>query len=929
MPKPREYRDTLLLPKTTFPMQGKLPRTEPAILDRWEGLYTQLREARKGCKKFILHDGPPYANGHIHMGHALNKILKDIVVRSQQMMGRDANYVPGWDCHGLPIEWKVEEEFRLRGKTKEDVPPEKFREACRAFAQKWIFVQKKEFERLGVVGDWKTPYTTMAPASEAAIVEEFLKFATSGAVYRGTHPVMWSVVEKTALAEAEVEYHEHLSTTALVAFPLDGFGQDVSALIWTTTPWTLPGNRAIAYGPHLSYGLYETQDEAQDGRSTRRFVVADALAQKIFGMACIKHWKRIQDVFPNGLVARHPLGYDFNVPLLAADFVTEEAGTGLVHIAPSHGHDDFILGQKHNLPLPATVDEEGVFLPSVPLFAGKRIFTPEGKTGDANEAVLDALEAAGALVAHGKLRHTYPHSWRSGAPLIFRAVPQWFISMETNDLRKKALAAIDTVRWYPDSAQRRIRAMVAGRPDWVISRQRLWGVPITLFVHRKTQKILKDDAVNSRILKTIGEQGAQAWFTTLAKTFLGDSYDPKNWEKVEDILDVWFDSGTTHASVLENRADLMWPASLYLEGSDQHRGWFQSSLLASCGTRGAAPYKAVVTHGFVLDEKGRKMSKSLGNVITPQKIVDRYGADILRLWCAATDTREDMRLGEHNLKSTVESYRKLRNGLRFLLGNLNGWTKEEKTEELPSLERLILHKISVCDEEIRAGYEQFDPKRVIHTVFHFVNVDLSAFYFDIRKDCLYCDAADSPKRRACRTVLDILFSCLSAWLAPILCFTAEEAWTARGESESVHLREFPDIPGSWRDDALAHTWKELRRVRRVITSALEKARQDGVIGSSLEAAAHVYITDPTLAQKVQNADLAEIAITSQAQFFAEPPPKKIFTVSDVPHVHIKITRAQGRKCQRSWKILPEVGKHPAYPDLSMRDAAVVAQYDKQ
>ena len=923
---PRDYRETLLLPKTSFPMQGKLPHREPEILKGWaqEDLYQQLRQARAGCEKFILHDGPPYANGHIHMGHALNKILKDIVVRSHQMTGRDATYVPGWDCHGLPIEWKVEEAFRKQGRAKESVPASEFREACRGFAQKWIQVQKEEFKRLGIMGHWQAPYTTMEPTIEAATVGEFLKFAMSGAVYRGTHPVMWSTVEKTALAEAEVEYHEHLSSTVLVAFPLN---DEVSALIWTTTPWTLPGNRAIAYGPHLSYGLYETQDK-------RRFLLAHSLAEKTFRMAQVETWRCVKDISPEGLVAHHPLrgkGYEFDVPLLPGDFVTEEAGTGLVHIAPGHGQDDFLLGQKHNLPVPLTVDDEGVYGPQVPLFSGRRILTPEGKTADADEAVIAALRDVGALVGHGKLRHAYPHSWRSGAPLIFRAVPQWFISMQTHKLREKALAAIDKVVWYPASAQRRIRAMVADRPDWVISRQRLWGVPLTLFVHGQTGEILKDEAVNARIVAAVRERGAHAWYTTPIQDFLGDAYDPQDWEKVEDTLDVWFDSGATHASVLRTRADLKWPASLYLEGSDQHRGWFQSSLLAACGTQGQAPYEAVVTHGFVLDDKGRKMSKSLGNVITPHTIVDRYGADILRLWCASADTREDIRLGEESLKSTVEAYRKLRNGLRFLLGNLHGWTREEKVETFPSLERLILHKLQVCDETIRAAYERFDPKTVMQTVFHLVSVDLSAFYFDIRKDSLYCDAHDSPRRRACRTTLDILFSCLSAWLAPILCFTTEEAWSARegarGDGESVHLRSFPQVPPEWRDEALAHTWEHLRRIRRVMTSALEVARQEDLIGSSLEAAATVYITDPALAQAARDADLAEIAITSQAHLLEEAPQGPFFTLPDVPQVHVKITRAQGRKCQRSWKILKEVGANPTYPDLSPRDADVVAKYD--
>ncbi len=944
----RDYRDTLFLPKTDFPMRAGLPKREPEWLARWEkmDLYKRLREDAKGREKFVLHDGPPYANAHLHIGHALNKILKDIITRSQQMMGKDSNYVPGWDCHGLPIEWKIEEKYRAAGKNKDDVPVLEFRKECREFAAHWIDVQREEFKRLGVIGDWKRPYTTMDFAAEAQIVREFLKFVMNGGLYRGSKPVMWSVVEKTALAEAEVEYLDYESDTIWVKFPVLSGAKGLhgaSVVIWTTTPWTIPGNRAIAYSRRIPYGLYEITEAPEGAWASAgdKLVLADALAEEVMRAARVEKYTRLESVDPGGITTcAHPLrgrGYDFDVPLLAGEHVTAEAGTGFVHTAPGHGTDDFEVWEENRAYLqdlgidpaiPYTVDEDGYFTAEAPGFEGRRVITDKGKKGDANQAVIEALRAAGALIARGKLKHQYPHSWRSKKPVIFRNTPQWFISMETNDLRAKALQAIDEVRFVPEAGRNRLRGMIENRPDWVVSRQRAWGVPLTVFVHKKSGEILRDETVNARIVEAVEAEGADAWFAREAADFLGPDYDPAEYEMVHDILDVWFDSGCTHAFVLEKRADLKWPASLYLEGSDQHRGWFHSSLLESCGTRGRAPYEAVLTHGFVMDEQGRKMSKSLGNVTMPQKVIEQNGADILRLWVASSDYSEDLRIGPEILKANVDYYRKIRNTFKYLLGNLHGFEEEERLTiaAMPELERWVLHRVAELDANLRQAYDAFDFRAVFTQLFNFCAQDLSAFYFDIRKDSLYCDRRDSPTRRACRTVLDTLFSCLTAWTAPILCFTAEEAWLCRfpGDESSVHLRQFPAIPATWRDPELAAKWRLVRRLRRVVTGALEVERREKRIGSSLEAAPRVYVEDPAYARALAGLDLAEIAITSQATLIEGAAPEGAFRLDDVPDVAVVSARAEGKKCQRSWKILPEVGSDPRYPDLSPRDAEAVA-----
>jgi isoleucyl-tRNA synthetase len=937
-------------------------------------LYERLRDAQKGRARFVLHDGPPYANGHIHIGHALNKILKDIVVRSQGMLGFDSNYVPGWDCHGLPIEWKIEEQYRAKGKDKDAVPTVEFRKECRAFAERWIDVQREEFRRLGVEGDWTNPYITMAFEAEAQIAREIMAFAMTDQLYRGSKPVMWSAVERTALAEAEVEYQEKSSTTIWVRFPivrtLDGDLEGASVLIWTTTPWTIPANRAIAFGSEIRYGLYRVTEAAADNwaKVGDRFVVADKLAADVFAAARVAGFERLKDVLPV-MIERcaHPFrrlpgadGYwDFDVPVLPADYVTEEAGTGFVHTAPGHGADDYNTFVKYRAvfeacgtrEVPHTVSPDSSYYPDVPFFAGQRIYDDKGKDGGANEAVVRKLAEAGALVARGRLKHQYPHSWRSKAPLIFRNTPQWFIAMDkpvpslgNSTLREKALSEIKRIGaeggWVPATGENRISGMIENRPDWVVSRQRTWGVPITVFVQKGTNTILRDERVNEAIGEAFRGEGADAWFADDGSRFLKPfGYDREDYEKVDDVLDVWFDSGSTHAFTLEKRADLATRRKrdggpdtvMYLEGSDQHRGWFHSSLLESCGTRGRAPYDVVLTHGFVLDEKGQKMSKSLGNVVSPQDVIKDSGADILRLWVAASDYSDDLRIGPEILKTFVETYRKLRNTIRWMLGSLHHFRDADRmaVSGMPELERFILHRLAELDGEIRDAYRKFDYKRVVALLNAFMTSDLSAFYFDIRKDALYCDPLSSTVRKSALTVIDQVFRCVVTWIAPILAFTAEEAWLARDpEAASVHLQTFPDVDPAWRNEGLAELWSKVRRVRRVITGALEIERAQKRIGASLEAAPAVHISDDDLWQAVQGLDLAEIAITSGLTLARGEGPAAAFRLEDVKGVAVVPARAQGRKCARSWKITADVGADPDYPDVTLRDAAALREWDR-
>ncbi len=968
-----DYKSTLFLPKTAFPMRAGLPKREPEWLAKWEkmGLYHRLREESRNRTPFILHDGPPYANGHLHIGHALNKILKDMVVRSQQVMGKDSRFAPGWDCHGLPIEWKIEEQYRAKGADKDAVPVNEFRAECRKFAEKWIDVQKGEFKRLGVTGDWDHPYTTMAYDAEAKIAEEFIKFVMNGTLYQGSKPVMWSVVEKTALAEAEVEYHEHQSHTIWVKFPVvsvertgvagdggnynapDGAGGKINELsgaqvvIWTTTPWTIPQNRAVSFNPALSYALFEVTEAPEDNwaKTGDKYLLSEKLAPEVFAVARVDGFEKLRDVTSDELEAltcAHPFRgladesepeqnrWDYDVPMLPGDHVTDEAGTGFVHTAPSHGADDYVVGVKYGLPMTHNVGEDGTFREDLPFFGGLEIFTRKGKEGKANRTVIDKLAESDALIARGRVKHSYPHSWRSKAPLIFRNTPQWFIAidkkMENADertegktIRELALASIDRdVRWVPQSGRNRLHSMIEARPDWVVSRQRAWGVPLTCFMRQTGPgqvELLRNEAVNARIVQAFRDEGADAWFAGGARErFLTgiDGVNPGDWEKVTDILDVWFDSGCTHSFVMEDREDGAWPSSLYLEGTDQHRGWFHSSLLEACGTRGRAPYEAVLTHGFTLDEKGMKMSKSLGNSVGPDQVVKQYGADILRLWVASTDYTEDQRIGPEILKSNADGYRRLRNTLRFILGALDGWDEAERLpfEEMPELERYVLNRLYELDEIVREGYENFEFQKVFARLFNFCTVNLSSIYFDIRKDALYCDAPDSLRRRAARTVLDILFHRLTAWLSPILVFTMDEVWLERfpGEDSSVHLQTFPEQVAAWRDGELKEKWDRIRAARAVVTGALEIQRREKVIGASLEAAPTLYIADPDTFAAVKSVDMAEICITSGIELVAQEPPAEAFRSED-PAIGVVFEKAEGAKCARCWKILPDVGAH--------------------
>ena len=946
------YRDTVFLPKTSFAMKAGLPQREPELLKRWEALdlYGKLREQSAARPKYVLHDGPPYANGHLHIGHALNKILKDIVTRSRQMQGFDSNYVPGWDCHGLPIEWKIEEQYREKGKNKDEVPINDFRKECRAFAAHWIDVQREEFKRLGVTGDWDNPYLTMNFRAEALIANELLKFAESGQLYRGSKPVMWSVVEKTALAEAEVEYQDYQSDTIYVKFPVRGAASanllGASVVIWTTTPWTIPGNRAVSFSSKISYGLYQViaAPEGNWAKQGDKYILADRLAEEVMKAAKVEGFERLFDADPTGMVLGHPLahlGYDFDVPMLDGDHVTDDTGTGFVHTAPSHGADDYniwvaseayIKGKGIPHTIPFTVDAEGFYTKDAPGFTGKRVITDKGDKGDANDAVIRALSEAGALISRGRLKHQYPHSWRSKKPIIFRNTPQWFISMSSHGLRDVALKAIDETKFFPPGGQNRLRAMIEQRPDWVISRQRAWGVPIAVFVNRDTGEILNDPKVNQRIVDAFTQEGADAWFAEgAAQRFLGNDRSILEWEQVRDILDVWFDSGSTHAFVLEQRPDLKWPADIYLEGSDQHRGWFHSSLLESCGTRGRAPYDAVLTHGFVVAEDGRKMSKSLGNIVTPQEVIKQSGADILRLWVASADYAEDLRLGPEILKTNIEAYRKLRNTMRYILGAVDDFQDWEFTQakDMPELDRYILHRLHELEAQVRQAYEVFDYKRLFALLTNFMTVDLSAFYFDIRKDSLYCDAWSSLRRRSCRTVLDQLFHCLTTWWAPVLAFTMDEVWLSRfpGEGSSVHLMQFARCPDEWAAPELAAKWDRIRDVRSVVTGALEIERQvKKTIGSALEAAPDVYVSDPDLLAALDGVDLAEISITSGARLIAGEGPADAFRLDAVKGVAVMFKPAEGRRCARSWKITTDVGSDPEFPDITPRDADAVREW---
>ncbi len=900
------YKDTVFLPKTDFSMRAGLPKKEPEILKIWQkiDLYKLIRNKRNKCTPFVLHDGPPYANGNLHIGHALNKILKDIINKSQSMLGKDANYVPGWDCHGLPIEWKIEENYRKKKKNKDEVPLIEFRAECREFASKWMKIQSEEFERLGICGDWENPYSTMKFEAESSIMSELGKFLMNGGLYRGVKPVMWSTVEKTALAEAEIEYHDHTSTTIYAKFPIKKTKIDTlincHVVIWTTTPWTMPGNRAVAFGKHIEYSLIRVKSVAEDSLAitNEKILIANDLIEIFSNETKIIDFEMISKISNSdfeGLILRHPLyefGYDYDVPLLEADFVTTEQGTGFVHIAPGHGSDDFDLGVKYSLPLIETVEDDGYLKEILPVYGGLHVLRD-------NEKIADLMMKKNALIGRGSLVHSYPHSWRSKAPLIFRTTPQWFISMEKNDLRKLALKSIDDTKFFPDQGANRLSSMIKDRPDWCISRQRAWGVPIAIFYHKETLEPLRDQNVLNRIVESFKKEGADAWFSKSGKYFLGDDYNPEDYIKVNDIADVWFDSGSTHSYVLEDREDLTWPASMYLEGTDQHRGWFHSSLLESCGTRGKAPFNAVLTHGFVLDDQGRKMSKSLGNITSPEEVLKDFGADILRLWVVGSDYYDDLRIGKEILVRHADHYRRLRNTLRYLLGALKDFNEEEKIVDLakmPEIEKWVLNRVAQLYKKIKDDTENFRLNDIYKDIHNFCNIDLSAFYFDIRKDTLYCASFDSIERKSCRTVMDILFNSLTTWLAPILCFTSEEAWQERYKDpkNSVHIQEYFHVSEDLIDPNLTKKWDKIRNLRLNVTNAMEEKRKTGEIRSSLEAKIILNIDEENF-KILESLDLSEIFICSEVVVNLKSGKNK-------DYIEVITEKAEGKKCERCWKI---------------------------
>lgn len=961
-PEAPDYKSTLNLPKTDFPMRAGLPKREPQWLERWAriGVYDRLREkalASQGedqdtREPFTLHDGPPYANGHLHIGHALNKTIKDMIVRSHQMMGFDARYVPGWDCHGLPIEWKIEEQYRKKGKNKDDVSVVDFRQECRKFAEGWVDIQREEFKRMGITGNWENPYLTMDYHAEAVIAAEFQKFLMNGTLYQGSKPVMWSPVEQTALAEAEVEYHDKESFTIWVKFKVANADHKLAGaqvVIWTTTPWTIPSNKAVVFGKDIAYGLYEVTGTPEESwvNVGDKYILADTVAGDVMKRARLAddQYTRVADVPVEdleGIGLSHPLAgaeggkgeWDDIRDFRAAPFVTDTEGTGFVHCAPSHGMEEFELYRDLGMleqVITYNVMDDGGFRADLPFFGGTYILNRKGGEGDANKTVIDKLIEVGGLMARGKIKHSYPHSWRSKAPIIYRNTPQWFaaVDREIGDgqdtygktIRDRALTSIDElVKWTPQKGRNRLYAMIESRPDWVLSRQRAWGVPLTCFVKKGLLPtdpgfLLRDDAVNARIVAAFEVEGADAWYMDGAtERFLGSDYNADEWDQVFDVLDVWFDSGSTHAFVLRDREDGTKDgiADVYMEGTDQHRGWFHSSLLQACGTTGRAPYRNVVTHGFTLDEKGMKMSKSLGNTIVPEKIIQQYGADVLRLWVAQTDYTADQRIGSEILKGVSDSYRRLRNTMRFMLGSLNGFTEDQKVapEDMPRLERWVLHRMAELDHQVRSGYQAFDFQGVFSAVFNFATVDLSSFYFDVRKDALYCDG-DTLNARAARTVLDMLYHRLTTWLAPILVFTMEEVWLERhpGDDASVHLTDFPHTPADWLDEPLAEDMAKVRRVRRVVTSALEVQRQDKVIGSSLEAAPVVHVNDPEVLALLRTLPLEDFFITSGLVLTGDPAPAEAFRMPEVDGITVVFEKAEGEKCQRCWKILPDVGQH--------------------
>jgi len=896
-------KEHINLPKTAFSMKANLPSKEPGIIEYWQkiNLYEKLREKSKGKEKFILHDGPPYANGNIHMGTALNKILKDIITKFHQMDGKDSVYVPGWDCHGLPIEWKIEEQYKKNKKNKNDVPIVEFRKECRDFANKWIDVHKDQFRRLGVIGDWKNYYSTMSFDAEAQIVRELGKFLKEGSLYRGYKPVLWSTVEKTALADAEVEYIDHVSDTIYSAFPIKKTNlkeiEGSNIIIWTTTPWTIPANKALAYNSSLIYLVVKINDDGDF--KNKRIIVAKDLSETLIKECDIKSFdveKEFSGKEFKGTICSHPfldIGYNYDIPMLEARFVTTEQGSGIVHCAPSHGPDDFNLCLNNNIKALETVDDDGRYTKNIIKFEGIHIFK-------ANPIVIENLKNQKKLLSNGKLTHSYPHSWRSKAPLVHRATAQWFISMESHGLRTKSLKAIDETVFYPSKAKERIKAMIETRPDWCVSRQRVWGVPLPIFLSKKNGEALIDDEVFENIAKIFEKEGSDCWFSDEAQKFLGKKYKSQDYDKISDIVEVWFDSGSTHSYVLEKREDLKWPASMYLEGSDQHRGWFHSSLLESCGTRGRAPFESILSHGFVVDGKGLKMSKSTGNVILPEEILKKYGADILRIWVASSNYAEDMRIDYSILDQHAESYRKIRNTFRYLLGNIQDDYIERNFEdlnvaELPDLEKYILHRVYLINKNFYNYFNSYNFHNLYKELLNFCTVELSAFYFDIRKDLLYCDPLDSKKRSNCILVLNIILNCLLKWFAPILSFTTEEIYRLinKEEENSIHLKNFIKIPEKWKNEEIDSNWEKIKKIRDAANISIESQRAIKVIGSSLEADIQIKLKK-NYYNIAKNNDFSEICITSLASVTQDDKMEE--------DIQVICKKAEGTKCPVCWKI---------------------------
>ncbi|UJS24529.1 isoleucine--tRNA ligase [Thiothrix winogradskyi] len=922
-----DYKHTLNLPNTLFPMRGDLAKREPGMLADWENrqLYQQLREKAQGRPKFILHDGPPYANGTIHIGHAVNKILKDIIVKSKTLSGFDAPYVPGWDCHGLPIELKVEEKL---GKAGDKVDALVFRKACREYAAEQINLQRKDFKRLGVLGDWENPYLTMDFQTEADIVRALGRIAANGHLHKGAKPVHWCTDCGSALAEAEVEYADKTSFSIDVRFTVadeaevlkrlpDATGQgDLSVVIWTTTPWTLPANQAVALNPELEYVVLQTPAE--------RLLVADALHESVLQRAEISEYAIIARCTGDkleGLLLQHPF-YARQVPVILGDHVTTDAGTGAVHTAPGHGQEDFVVGLKYGLPVDNPVGNDGCFLPNTELFAGESVHK-------ANPHVLEVLTERGKLLKADKLRHSYPHCWRHKTPLIFRATPQWFISLEQNGLRPQAMAAIQGVKWIPDWGKARIEGMVQNRPDWCISRQRTWGVPIALFIHKETGALHpQTPMLIEAVAQRIEQHGIDAWFSLSAEELLGN--DAPHYDKVSDTLDVWFDSGVTHASVLERRADLQFPADVYLEGSDQHRGWFQSSLLTAIGTRGAAPFRTVLTHGFVVDGKGEKMSKSKGNIVVPQKVTDSLGADILRLWVASTDYSREMSVSDEILKRTADAYRRIRNTARFLLANLNDFnpaTDLVAASEMLPLDRWAVDQAAQVQDKVLTAYDNFHFHLIAQEVLNFCTVELGSLFLDITKDRQYTMQAGSVGRRSAQTAAWHILNAMVRWLYPVLSFTAEEIWQSMpGEKAEDFVLFTQWYDGLFRLDAndklSASEWSYVFALRELISKQLEEVRVAGQIGASLDAEVAIYYrkgspevnSDPLL--KLGD-ELRFVLITSAVHLhdLAAVPAD---AVEILDQVFVQVSRSAHGKCTRCWHHREDVGSHAAHPELCGR-----------